>query len=108
MSNEFAQSNAALDAAIAKCTNAEEIREITKAAMAASGVITRDVETQLYGVSLNPRQPEPTPDTSLPANGFRFEREFRFAPGSGRRTLMLRANTLDDLNALERQMERTI
>jgi hypothetical protein len=40
----------------------------------------------------------------LPGTEFRFEREVKFHPESGKRTLIIRANTKEDLDALERQV----
>ena len=105
--SEWAPSNAELDAAIAKCNSPEEIRELTKASLASQGIISRDRQDGNYGARVL-RLPEQTSDTSLPAHGFKYEREFKYAPESGRRSLMLRANTLEDLQALEREMERTV
>lgn len=68
MASEFAKSNVALDAAIAKCTSMEEIREVTKANLANSGVITRDQESLLYGVIVNPGARQmPQSDSPMPA-----------------------------------------
>ena len=83
------------------CQNPEQLREVLLNSLAAQGQVIRTQDD-----SFNNRlviQPQ-TPDASLPANGFRYEKELTFDPESGRRNLMLRANTMEDLAALEAQI----
>jgi len=47
--------------------------------------------------------PEAQPGTPA-ASSFKFEREVRFHPESGKRNLVIRANTQADLDALEHQI----
>jgi hypothetical protein len=101
--SDFMKSNAQLDDAVNGSDNFEGMREKMKAQLARDGVISRDEASLLYGVSVTGRQSS-EPNVSLPANGFRYEKELTFAPESGRRNLMLRANSLEDLAALERQI----
>ncbi len=90
-----------LDAAITACQEPSELRETLLNTLAKQGTVVRsqndEFDTRLI------RQPQ-TPDASLPANGFRYEKELTFDPESGRKNLMLRANTMEDLAALERQI----
>jgi len=104
---DFANSNAKIDDIVRNSTNHEAMREAIKQQMVADGTIARDTETQGFGV-IRLRSDEQTSDATLSAHGFKYERIFRYAPESGRRSLMLRANTLEDLQALEREMERTV
>jgi hypothetical protein len=48
--------------------------------------------------------PQPSADPSLPATGFEFSKEVRWAESTGRRPMILRAHTQADLDALERQV----
>jgi hypothetical protein len=67
--------------------NYERMKESLRAAMAA-----------------NPLAAAPS-DSSVPAaHQFKYERELKFHPESGRRTLVLRADSESDLDALEHQI----
>ena len=66
MSNDqFMPSNPALDALISECTDPEQIRELTKAFMESSGIISR-TRGEDWGARLL-RHPEPPPDVPLAA-----------------------------------------
>src|SRR6266404_5238197 len=95
------KSNEAVDAAINGRTHVAELRRTLLSKLAEQGTVvrSRDDEFNLHLV----RQPQ-TPEASLPANGFRYEKELTFDPESGRRNLMLRANSMADLTALENQI----
>jgi hypothetical protein len=95
------RSNPELEAALNNVNDASELRETLLAKLAEQGHIFR-MRTDAFDNRLI-RQPQ-TPDVSLPANGYAFEREVRFHPESGKRTLVLRANSQADLDALERQV----
>jgi hypothetical protein len=101
MGDIFLRSDAALDAAISECTDAERIREITKAHFAALGVISRERGND-WGARVIGQQPAQT--VPLTASGYRYEREVKFHESTGRRTLFIRANTLEELNELEQQV----
>lgn len=109
---EFMKPSASVDAAVLAATSGrdpsfEGMREAMKAALVGEGRMERgDRESLGFGARGIPERQ--TSDASMPANGFKFEREFKYAPSSDRRSLMLRANTQADLDALARQMERTI
>jgi hypothetical protein len=107
--SEFLPSNPQLDKVVLESTSGpngsfENMRESLKAALVGEGRIARDSESLGYGTRLLPVQYQPTPDVPLSANGFKFEREVRFAESTGKRALLIRANTIEDLNALERQV----
>jgi hypothetical protein len=66
---EFIPSNAKLDAVINGADNFESLREQLKAQLAREGVISRDSESQGYGVKLLPGQrTEPTAQVAVSAN----------------------------------------
>src|SRR6266581_6969008 len=94
-------SDRALEDALNNVQNASDLRETLLNTLAQQGTIVRsqndEFDTRLI------RQPQ-TPEAPLPANGFRYEKELTFDPESGRKNLMLRANTMEDLAALERQI----
>jgi hypothetical protein len=49
----------------------------------------------------------PPASNNVPAassGGFEFEREIKFAESTGRRTLVIRAHSVEELNALEHQV----
>jgi hypothetical protein len=77
-----------------------QLREVLLQTLASEGTIVRSRDSE-FNNRLT-RQPEP--NVSLPANNFKFEKELTFNPESGRRNLMLRANTMEDLTALENQI----
>ncbi len=77
-------SKSELDAAFNESTRYEDLRLLAH---------------QAAGLPVPEAQPG-TPATS----GFKFEREVRFHPESGKRTLVIRANTQADLDALEAQI----
>ena len=95
------RSNPQLEEALNRVNNASDLRETLLATLAAQGRIVRmrDDEFNLHAI----RQPQ-TPDPTLPGNGFRYEKEITFNPESGRRNLMIRANSMEDLTALENQI----
>ncbi len=95
------RSNSELEEALNRVNNASDLRETLLATLAGQGQIVRmrDDEFNLHAI----RQPQPS-DVSLPANSFRYEKEITFNPESGRRNLMIRANSMEDLTALENQI----
>jgi hypothetical protein len=107
MSDIFLRSDADLDQKIAECNDPEKIREITKTHFAAHGIIERERGAD-FGARIIRQQPTDAPNVSLPASGYKFEHEFKFNPESGRRSLILRANTKEDLADLIAQMEKTV
>jgi hypothetical protein len=111
--SEFLKSNAKLDEVVLEATSGpngsfENMREALKAALVGEGRISRDADSLGYGTRLLPVQHQPQSDVPLAANGFKCEREFHYHPSSGRRSLMLRANSLEELNELQAQMEKTV
>jgi len=99
--SDFLKSNPQLDEAITNSSSFEGMREAMLQTLAAQGRVVRS-RTDAFDVRVIPQTPEP--DATVPANGFKYEREVRFAESTGKRTLLIRANTLEDLNALERQI----
>lgn len=99
------KSNPELDAALNSATTASEIREKMLNTLAKQGTIIRspldEFDTRLI------RRPS-EPGVPPPANGFKFEREFRYHPESGRRALILRADSIEELNKLQSLMEKTV
>jgi hypothetical protein len=90
------KSNQQLEEALNRVHDASDLRETLLSTLAAQGQITR-TRDDAFNTHLVIRQPEP--DASLPANGFKFEREIHFAPSTGKRSLVIRANSLEDLIA---------
>jgi len=95
------KSNQQLEEALAGVTDMSQLRETLLKTLSDQGQIVRSRDDQ-YNNRLVIRQPEP--DATLPANGYKFEREVRFAESTGKRALVLRANSQADLNALEKQV----
>src|SRR6267378_851121 len=96
------KSNQQLEEALNSVHDASDLRETLLSTLAAQGQITR-TRDDAFNTHLVIRQPQ-TPDPTLPANGFRYEKEITFNPESGRRNLMIRANSMEDLTALENQI----
>src|SRR6266700_2314810 len=90
-----------LEDALNNVQNASDLRETLLNTLAQQGTIVRSQNDQ-FDTRLIVGQPQ-TPDASLPANGYKYEREVRFAESTGKRTLVLRANSQADLDALEVQ-----
>ena len=99
---DFMKSNSQLDEAIASADNFEGMREKILQTLVAQGQVVRS-RTDAYDVRVI-RKPEPTSEVPVPANGFRYEKEVRFHPESGKRALIIRANTMEDLRDLENQI----
>ena len=91
-----------LEDALNNVQDPSELRQTLLHTLAQQGTIVRSQNDE-FDTRLIVGQPQ-TPDASLPANGFRYEKELTFDPESGRKNLMLRANTMEDLAALERQI----
>ena len=100
--SDFLKSNFQLDEAIAGANSYEAMREAMLQTLAAQGRVVRS-KNDAYDVRVL-RQPDPEPNVSLPANGFKYEKDVHFAPSTGKRSLVIRANTIEDLDALERQV----
>jgi hypothetical protein len=95
------KSNLELEAALAGVTDASQLREVMLRTLAAQGQVVRmrgdEFDTRLV-------RPQQTTEASLPASQYRFEREIRFHPESGKRSLVIRGNSQQDLDALQRQL----
>ena len=94
------KNNQELDNAINACNDASELREVMLKTLVAQGQIVRTRDDEFNNHLI--RQPEP--NVPLSASGYRFEKEITFNPESGRRNLMIRANTQEDLVRLENQI----
>jgi len=87
--------------ALSRVTDPSSIRDVLLNQLAAEGQVVRTRDDQFNNhLVLRPQ----TPEAPLPGTEFRFEREVKFHPESGKRTLIIRANTKEDLDALERQV----
>ena len=95
------KSNQQLEEALAGVTDTSQLRETLLKTLSDQGQIVRSRD-DAFNNHLVIRQPEP--DATLPANGYKFEREVRFAESTGKRALVLRANSQADLDALEKQV----
>jgi hypothetical protein len=104
--SDFIKSNQQLDDAITGANNFEAMREAMLQTLTAQGRVVRS-RTDAYDVRVL-RSSEPEPNNAPPASGYRFEHEFRYHPASGRRSVILHANTMEDLNELIREMEKTV
>jgi hypothetical protein len=93
------KSNPELDKAVSQSTSHVELRERLLAAMANQGLVSRDRE----GVRAT-GQPQSDPVASSSGQAYPFEKEIHFHPSTGKRSLVIRATTLADLMALERQV----
>lgn len=93
-----------LDATTGQNASFENLRESLKAALVNEGRIERDRETLGYAVRALPGQQ--TSDVPLSAPPYAFEKEVRWAESTGRRPLLLRANSQAELDELERQITR--
>jgi hypothetical protein len=98
--SEHLKSNPQLDEALNSCQDASQLREIMLQTLASTGQIVRTRDDAFNIKTI----PQPQSEASLPANGFRYEREVHFAQSTGKRSLVIRANTQADLNELERQV----
>jgi hypothetical protein len=100
--NDFTiRSNQALNDAVNSANTPQELREKMLAELASQGQIVRMRGDEYDNRVI--RQPQ-TPGAPLPVSGFRYEKEVKFHPESGKRTLIIRANSKEDLDALERQV----
>lgn len=100
--SDLPKSNAELDAVIGGANTHEALREAMLQTLAKQGQIVRSRDDEFNNRLI--RQPNSERGVPLPASGFKFEREVRFAESTGKRALVIRANSLEDLNALERQV----
>src|ERR1700694_3248173 len=97
MSSGVPKSNPELEAALTNCCDASQLGETLLSTLAAQGQIVR-TQTDAFDNRLIQRT---EPNAPLPASNYRFEREIRFHPESGKRTLLIRGNSQQDLDALE-------
>jgi hypothetical protein len=100
--SDFIKSNPKLDEAVNNATNFEALREAMLQTLESQGRIVRGQTA--YERRVVPQAPEPEPNVPLSASGYRYEREVRFAESTGKRTLIIRANSIEDLNRLEKQV----
>jgi hypothetical protein len=90
--SEFAPHDPALEKIVRECVDPSELQ-------------SRLAEYyQRRGYEAPPPASNHMPAASSASGGFEFEREIKFAPSTGRRTLVIRAHTLEDLDALEHQI----
>jgi len=103
--SEFLRSDRELDLKLACCNDPSLVREIVKSHYAEKGIIRVERGNE-YGMQFIQQPQSAESDKPLAASGYKFEHVFRYAPDSGRRALVLRANTEEDLRALIAQIER--
>jgi hypothetical protein len=99
MIDQFLPSNRQINDAVNSARSSAEVRAILLSTLVAQGTLVRsrdDCDNTLL------RQPQA--EGSLPVSNFKYEKEIRFHPESGKRSLMIRANTMEDLLALEAQV----
>lgn len=106
MSNEI-RSTPALDKIIIEATSGknagyENMREQMLAALASENRIVRG--TDGFGQRRIAGGSETDVPVSASSSRYPFEKEIRFHPESGKRALVIRATTLDDLIKLEKQI----
>ena len=89
--SDFAPNDPALEKIVRECTDPTELQNR----------IAEYYQRQGYAA---PPASNSLPATSASSGGFEFEREIKFAESTGRRTLVIRAHTLEELNALEAQI----
>jgi hypothetical protein len=98
----------ALTELIANAPNAEAIREICKSQSVADGILVRERGSG-YDDTLTKEAENAVPANPSGASAtsnFTFEREVRFAESTGRRSMVIRANSIADLDALENLVTR--
>jgi len=93
--SDYLPSDAELDRKIAACTSTEQIKEVTKAHLEAAGVIRREPGVGVHNIY------RPAPEAVAQLGEPMLERELKFEPSTGRRTLILRATTKERLDELE-------
>jgi hypothetical protein len=107
MSDIFLRSDAALDAAISRCTDPEKIREITKAHLKATGVISRergnDWGARVIGVQSSEPAPRLEERDTRPMNA---ERVLYLSGNS--RIVITSANGEGALDAIENQLRASL
>lgn len=91
---------------VAECTSAEDLKELTKRFLEATGVISRSDERGRdgNGVQLLPHAPTPNPSGGTRSSGGVWSKEIRWAESTGRRPVVIRADTEAELQALENQI----
>ena len=100
--------SSALTASIEGASSAEEIRELCKSQLVADGILDRE-RGNGYGDQLTKEAENALPGNSSSASTvpqYKFEREVQFAESTGRRSMLIHANTLADLDALENLVRR--
>lgn len=106
MGNEFAKSNPAMDEAIGNCTNAEEIRELSKRLLESQGLIQRSRDDANYGARVIGTQAEPTSASSLPVAPQLAATCIRFIYPSGNSRFELHGTSEADLDQQEARIRQ--
>lgn len=96
MSDIMMKSDAEIDEAVSKCTNPEQIREIMNQILARRGVISRDRRDPFSTRVVGQYEMEGPLDTNP-----KHEKVVRFAESTGRRPVVISANTPTRLAELE-------
>src|ERR1700680_2114212 len=97
------RSNAELESALNNVTDASQLRETLLSTLAAQGQIVRSRDDAFNNhLVMRPQ----TPEASLSASTFRFEKEIRWAESTGKRAVIIRSNSQAALDELEKQITR--
>jgi hypothetical protein len=106
--NAFLRSTPELDRIARESENPEAMRQAMKAELERTGVITPLERGSQYGATLLRAPDLANSGSSLPdstSDGF-LTREVRWHESTGKKTLIIRARTLAELDELERQVTR--
>jgi hypothetical protein len=101
--------SAIYDKIAAESNSVEEMRSKYKELLRAEGTVEIDRGFEWGGKITHEAETashSPAPESPLAAtgSGFKYEKIVRWAESTGKRPLVIRANTLEDLEALERQV----
>jgi hypothetical protein len=91
-------SNAELDQAVSVSKDHIELRERLLAAMANQGLVSRDRANGVQAIG------QPQRDAVAPSSEYKYERVVRWHESLNKRPLVIRANSIEELNELENQL----
>jgi hypothetical protein len=95
--------NPELEAVINRAQTSGELRELMLQELSRQGHIVRVREDE-FDIRRGPGAAEAQSAPSLPVSGYKFERTIRFHESTGKRALVIRADTKEQLDALEHQI----
>lgn len=103
---EFLRGDETIEKICREATDAEDMRRQIKDHLARTGVIAQERGSG-YGANVVGRfetDGTAAPEPAAAAKPYKYEKEIRFAESTGRRTLVIRANSLEDLTRLENEV----